>query len=493
MIKLLFLLVILLPATSLAAIHGENVNTCKPTQLSGKTHYVSTTGHDYKGKGTIDNPWKTIAFAVFKAQDNDTIIVAPGEYNGETRLKKSFNKTILVKAQYPYLSRITNAARALVIVKNAQNITIEGFEITHSEPNARPLVVHVDAYGGDGLNNITLKNNIIHDSYNNDLLKINFGAQNVNVHCNIFYNQGNSDEHIDINSAANVDVSDNIFFNDFPASGREITRKSSSYIVVKDSNDKDDRFTGATNINIHRNVFFNWQGSHGHGFILVGEDGKPYYEANNVNIYNNLFIGNSPISMRSPFSVKGARDIKFFNNTTVGDLPSNAYALRVRKENKNHAGDNISLYNNIWSDSTGTMGMGEYESSTDFSDTLYSHIDNFSLHNNLIYNGNEDLPSSLFDVVNPSDDKALKHFDPIYPRQDDVVTPVWNSKLSRFAGDYQTIRGIFLNLVERYGRPYSQNLDYSESTSNPTPKYDIKGNLRTPPYSLGALELSTKN
>lgn len=59
---------------------------------------------------------------------------------------------------------------------------------------------------------ITIRNNVIHDSRDNDLLKINYGASEVTVEGNLFYNQSGSDEHIDINSARGVVVQDNVFF-----------------------------------------------------------------------------------------------------------------------------------------------------------------------------------------------------------------------------------------------------------------------------------------
>ena len=155
------------------------IGQCKTTPNQGKSYYVSTTGHDYKGNGTRSNPWRTIEFAAFKAEELSTIIVFPGEYNGAIRLKKAFNKSLLIKSEYPYLSKLSHDARILAIVGGAKNITIEGFEFTHTNDKAKPILVHIDGYGSYGtqtVSDITLKNNIFHDSYNNDLLKINNGA-----------------------------------------------------------------------------------------------------------------------------------------------------------------------------------------------------------------------------------------------------------------------------------------------------------------------------
>jgi len=443
--------------------------TCDETPTLGKAYYVSPNGLDYKGDGSRLHPWKTIPYGIGQISDGNTLIIKPGIYNGRVRISKKYTKGLLLKSEIPYQAKLINNQRVVVLLSKASNITIEGFEITHSDKNAKPLVVHIDAWGGSQLKNITIRNNIIHDSYNNDLLKINYGAEHITVECNLFYNQGDSDEHIDINSVANITVSDNVFFNDFPKSGRRITKKSSSFIVIKDSNGKEDRFLGAENITVMRNVFFNWQGSHGQGFVLIGEDGKPYYEATNIEIFNNLMIGNSPISMRAPFMVKGAKNINFYNNTITGDLPSNAFAVRITKEGQNKKPTNINLFNNIWSDPYGTMGIGEFEDNLDFSDTLLYQVGKYSLNNNIYWNNNVPLPSSIFDKINPTDDDSIQIKNPKLNDNSNLITPIWQVNKNQFADGSFNIREVFLRLVYYYGIPQQNTINRNRISQNTFP------------------------
>src|SRR5690606_28096778 len=126
---------------------------------------------------------------------------------------------------------------------------------------------------------------------NDDLLKIYFGVRYVTVEGNIFFNQSNREEHIDVNGVTDITIQDNIFFNNFAGSGRNNDRDAKSFITIKDSNGDLDDQLGSERIYVRRNIFLNWEGGK-ETFIQVGNDGKPYFEAKDIWIENNLFIGN---------------------------------------------------------------------------------------------------------------------------------------------------------------------------------------------------------
>ena len=82
----------------------------------------------------------------------------------------------------------------------------------HSGPDSGRFVVVADRRNETWSEYVTFRNNIIHDSYNNDLLKIHNGARFFTIEGNIFYNQTASEQHMDVNGVTDVVIQDNIFF-----------------------------------------------------------------------------------------------------------------------------------------------------------------------------------------------------------------------------------------------------------------------------------------
>jgi hypothetical protein len=454
------------------------------------TYHVDVAGDDAGGDGSPASPWATITHALDNVPDASVIEVHPGTYYGRIRIRGTFAGGVTIRSQVPYQAKLRNNDRVITAYtdyRGVSGITLEGFDIAHSGDGSGALVVHIDGDGNNAVTNITLTNNILHDSYNNDILKINNACSNILVKGNVFYNQTGSDEHIDINSVADVVVEDNIFFNDFEGSSRTNHNNTSSYIVIKDSNGDSDIFTGSRNITVRRNIFLNWQGSTGTCFVLIGEDGQPFYEAYNVLVENNLMLGNSDNVMRASFGVKGGRDITFRNNTVSGNLPALAYAMRLNTEGGNPANKNILFYNNIWADQTGTMGAENPQRPDDFSDTPKGETLSFVLQNNLYWNGGDAIPQDSSELINYTDDPAPLVANPLLPPPVSIVLPRWIENSSLFGDGSASIRAAFEKLVGyATPAPSSPVIDQAESIHGPSD--DILGNTRPVLKDIGAFE-----
>jgi len=378
------------------------------TVASGGTYWVAADGSDSTGDGSAARPWATLTYAAARIPDDgSTVVVRNGVYRGLVRISRRFRLRAVFRAENPYRARLENAARdqRVVAIFGGANFELSGFEITRPGPEAdAAVVVQIQGSGGVAAEDVVLRDNIIHDSFNNDLLKINNVARRILVEGNLFFNQQGHDEHIDVNGATDVTIAGNIFFNDFAGSGRINAGDTGSYIVIKNSAALPEN----RDIRVQRNVFLNWEGSPGSYFVLDGEDGQPFHEAEHVLIENNLLLGHSPKRMRAPFGVKGARDVVFRNNTVVGDLPAGAFAMRLNREGRNPVNERIYFFNNVWADPTGTM--------EDFSDGDPSETKGARLERNLYWNAGRPLPVDG-DVLNYTDDPRAVVADPRLPRR----------------------------------------------------------------------------
>ncbi len=443
-------------------------------------YWVSLDGDDDDGDGSGSSPWRTIRHAVRTVPDEGcTILVAPGTYDDYHNLKRRVTKTLSIRSAVPHAAVLTHDGTVLDI-DGGRNLLLEGFRLYQRGAGPEGKVSYlaiVDRAGDTWSERITLRNNIFHDSLNDDLLKIHNGVDGMNVVGNVFYNQGPSEQHIDVNSVRNVRITGNIFFNDFAASDRTLEDQK-AFIVVKDSGGDTDGLLGSRDITIDRNVFASWQGGSKEPWLQIGNDGKPYFEAIGVRIESNLFIGNSAMPSRGLLGVRGVKDVTFNGNTVVGDLPASGYGLYANITGENLLNETMRVTNNVFADPTATMGR--------FSSGVRDTLVNLFLDRNLYFNAGVDIEDGP--LAGPSLDARAVIDDPLLPPIDgDLVFPFWTG--TSFANGELSIRAEFRRLVVRYGLPGigSPVVDRADVATAPTT--DILGRPRGGAPDLGAVEL----
>lgn len=447
-------------------------------QGTGQTFYLSPEGSD-AGDGSLARPWRTLAHAASRIPDNgSTVLLLDGVYEGLQAIARHFRTPATFRAAHPYRAVLRNPSGHRVLrISDASNVILDGLEL-EGAPARGEYLVHL---GTARAHHITVQNCILHDSHDNDIVKINDRASFITFRGNLFYNQNrkSGDEHLDINTVTDVTIEDNIFFNDFAGSGRENLNNTHPFILVKNSG----REPVTRRIRIRRNIFLNWEGARDQPFLLLGEDAKPFHEAEEVTVENNLFLGNSPNPIGSAFGIKGARDILFRANTVSGDLPcgGGCYAFRINREGANPLNDRILFHNNIWSDPTGTM--------EDFADGPPGDSTNVVLRRNLYWNGGRPIPRDPA-PANFTDDPAALVANPGLANPRGLVLPRRDPRTGRFLSGSASIREEFVRLATAYGAPPAGSPAIDAADPAESPPDDLLGLPRpagTRP-DLGALE-----
>jgi hypothetical protein len=434
--------------------------------------------------GSALSPWATLAHAAAHAEDNScTIWVKDGAYYGEHRIDRRFETPTTFRAVHAYQAVLENE-ETTVNINGGRNLIFEGFVFRHAGPRAGELVVSVHSDDGQvWAEEIVFRNNIFHDSYNDDLLKLYNGVRSAVVEGNVFYNQGAGEQQMDVNSVVDVTIRENIFFNDYEGSGREPPYDIKHFIIIKDSGGPRDGVLGSQRVTVEANIFLNWHGK-GSFFVKVGNDSQPFHEGLDIRVANNLFVGNATDVTAAPFGASGGKGIVFVNNTVTGDMPATAYAFALTTKGANPQNEDIQFRNNIWSDPTGTMGQGEPGDPPLFSSGTAEETSGLLLQSNLYWNGGRPIPDGT--QATPGEDPEAIVADPQLPPSGEVVLPRWNGE--RFASGNRTIRQEFLRLARQYARLPATSPAIGEADPTVAPSHDLLGRPRTATPDLGAYE-----
>jgi hypothetical protein len=458
-----------------------------PREARAATFYLSPGGSDTSGTGTRQSPWKTIQHATAKMPDDgSTLVLLDGLYDGSQEVARQFNTRCTVKAQHSYQSRLRGGPRQnrALTCYQAANVTFQGLEIAGSGATQGEYLVHV---GTPKTHHLIFEDCIVHDCYNNDMIKINDATHHIFFRNCVFFNQtdGGGFQHFDINTCTDVRIEDSIFFNDYAGSGRRSANQSQGFIVAKNSGSTPDV---TRRIALRRNVFLNWDGRPDMAFILLGEDGKPFVEAQQVLIENNLFLHNSPVRTWGTLLCKGGlKEITFRANTVVGHPAVKwtgaelAVCLRIEK---NPPMGNLTFVNNIFDDPSGQMPRFSISRNETFAPNSRQ-----VLLNNLYWNAGKPIPADPQDVLAPDRDAKKIAADPRLGNPGQGVTlPRWDPKKGTFLSGRKTIRGEFERLVKLYAVPAAGSPALQAADPANMPQYDILGNPRGEKPDVGCFQ-----
>jgi len=282
------------------------------------TIYVSLSGNDQTGNGTISSPFATISHALDVSSAGDTIQIRAGTYNEAVRIR---NANITLKSYDSEHVIIhtpvddENLDTTVTLDVDADGSTLEGLEITGGYYYGIMLFTRWDWGDPDdrtGVSRITIQNCKIHDT-GRDCIKVTPECDYLTVADCEIYNSG-------IRYGGNAEGVDNV---------------NSDYMVVRDCYIHDTATTGvyakggAIGAVIERNIIENC----GEIGVALGFDTSPEYFDLTVNpdryeniggVVRNCLIRNTGMA---GIAFYAAKDASAYNNTLVDTAQSAQSAI----------------------------------------------------------------------------------------------------------------------------------------------------------------------
>ena len=148
-------------------------------------YYVSPTGKDTNA-GSKTAPWRTIQNACAKAPVGSTILVASGTYVESVHISKSLTLKSLTTTR-PIIDgtglTVPASDAALVLIKDVDNVTLQGFEVRNFK-TTNSLLVPVGILIEGKANNVVIRGNLVDHIENTGSDAANINAFGIAVYGN---------------------------------------------------------------------------------------------------------------------------------------------------------------------------------------------------------------------------------------------------------------------------------------------------------------------
>jgi len=375
----------------------------------GATWYLSPTGSDSTGEGSLTNPWYELEVAVNRpqVQSGDEIVLLDGLYDygaDKQSIGRSFdpNNPLIIRAANPLGAIIQgagdppggNSDTEGIGIHGASGIVLDGLEIRHSGDN----VLHI----GVAASYITVRNCEVHDAgTGGDAIKVNGSHHIVIENCTV-YDPGRRrgsqswtwQENIDFCSSSDCVVRNCLLFHTARGGDTMLYAKYDSFRIVFEGNVLMDQYAGAFFPPVTLGGTLHSEPAQLIDDGAVGDDGPPPdpdpsdYGAWEIVFRNNLVIR----ATRGGLGIFSARDAWVVNNVFYDCAGGGIWVLS--ENNANRTSRDCHVHNNVFFDPDGDM-EGVYRRGLTASG-LPMIVYNFAASNNLFYNAGATVPATGF-------------------------------------------------------------------------------------------------
>lgn len=326
-----------------------------PVNLLGASWYVSTTGNDSTGNGSIGSPWRTVAYGVSQMAGGDTLFLRGGTYaEAEIDIGQSKNGTAeayTTICSYPGewaiidASTLADGNRDYIIghpgfdktgLDNVSYWKFERLELTGAHSPSDTMVAAIYISGGPHV----FRYLYIHDNFANN---VDGNSENpagivgmiwdscIVEYC-YFKDNGTENETDEIHSGTGIQIHSDYYYSDpdgYPNNYPYATHNNTfRYNLFQDTgsyaqsalHDKANQYLAHTDgISDITTETYRTQGNKIHHNIFLGIDRPIGCQVDFTQIYNNiLYDSGTGIEVTDPRSTQGHMGVTVYNNTLRG-------------------------------------------------------------------------------------------------------------------------------------------------------------------------------